>query len=98
ERRAEGRGVAHAAGTDDREAEVRQLLVQRTRIARARVTACLRVDRDQTMNARVASLHRPLALGHVVIDEAARALHAVDDPLRIAERRDEEAHTFLERD
>jgi hypothetical protein len=33
-----------------------------------------------------------------VIDEAAKRGHAVHHPARLAERRDEEAHTFFERD
>ena len=56
------------------------------------------VDRDQAVDAALEPLLGPLALGDVVIDDAADGVDLVDNPPRIAERRDEEAHALLERD
>src|ERR1019366_416261 len=56
------------------------------------------VNRDDAVHSAVDGLLRPLPLGDVVIDHAANRVHAFAHPLRIAERRDEEPHTLLERD
>ena len=64
--------VADAARAQHRQAEARELVEQRLRRAWPRVPARAVVDRHQAVDAGVPALLGPLALGHVVVDDAAR--------------------------
>src|SRR5205085_8843865 len=90
--------LPNPAGTDDRDAEIREFIVECPRAARPRVPARAIVYRNQPVHATRQSLLGPLPLRHVVIDDAARRGNTIDDPARIAERGDEEPYAFLECD
>ena len=78
--------------------EIAVLLDQLLRRLRPRVSAGAIVHRDEAVHAGVGAFPRPLRFGDVVVHEPAYLLDALHHPAGIAERGDEEADAFLERD
>ncbi len=91
-------GRADPAGADHRDAQVPDLVQQGGRAPGPGMAAGPVVDRDETVGAGVQPLERPLALRHVVVDDAAHGVHALGHPVGLAQRGDEEADAFLQGD
>src|SRR5207249_2448554 len=98
QRRYEPRRVADPSRAHQRDAQVTQLLDELRGAARTRVTAGAAVHGDEPAHTCLEPLQSPLALGDVVVDEAGDLTHALHDPARLAERRDEEPDALLQRD
>src|SRR5690606_33463675 len=86
------------AGAYEWQAERSELIVELLGCLRTCVAARAAVDGDESVHAAVNGLVGPLAFGDVVVHARACLLGAFDDPARLAERCDEEADAFLERD
>ena len=90
--------VADPARADDRQAERAGAPRAGPRPSgRPRGPPARSLTRDEAVDPALEALLGPLALGHVVVDDAADRPHPVHHPARVAERGHEEAHALLER-
>src|SRR5664280_897110 len=98
EHRAEFLRAADAARADERKLEIDELGVELLGALLPEVPARPPVHADEPVDALRRGLLGPAPVHDVVVDDASRTLHAIHDPARVPEGRDEEPDTLLERD
>ena len=88
----------HPAGAHHRHPQVAHLTDQLLHASGPGVPSRAPVHGDQSVHPRLESLQGPFTLRHVVVDDPSPGRHPIHHPRRLAQRRHEEAHAFLERD
>ena len=94
----EGLLVPHPSGTDERNPEIGEGVVEFLRRQVTGVPPRARVHADQAVHPGGESLFRPVPAGDIMVDNSAHGMDAFDHPVRLPEGGDEKADPLLERD